>query len=285
MMKHLQEAFSFDIHIRRDVDTKFSPEGIKVVATDIRKGVVYEANGVKVMAFLVDHGPVKPAFGYRVDYRAHSVVLSGDTKPSDNLVSFSQGVDLLIHEFGRSKQDPLLDGPPDELLPGSRQTRGQAKTIAEHHTDGLEAERVLTPALRNRMNAVRRGVEHEASANLFRAQLSAPGYSGFARGRGATLACVRRHTQQLDFALNTPEGHSAVRELERARLLQEDTLCRDSVPGATREWMLILRYETELEPYITGRTPTWNRTTLQMWVGACWPGQEAEGSSLDSGLS
>ena len=143
MMKHLQEAFVFDIHIRRDVDEKFSPEGIRVVATDIRQGVVYEANGVKVTAFLVDHGPVKPAFGYRVDYRGHSVVLSGDTTPSDNLVRFSQGVDLLIHERGRSKQDPLLDGPPDELLPDSRTTRGQAKTIADHHTDGLEAGRVF----------------------------------------------------------------------------------------------------------------------------------------------
>ena len=69
--------------------------------------------------------------------------MSGDTKPSDNLVKFSQGVDLLIHEVGRSKQDPLLIGPPDELLPGSRQTRGQVKTIAEHHTDGMEARRVF----------------------------------------------------------------------------------------------------------------------------------------------
>ena len=34
---------------------------------------------------------------------------------------------------------------------------------------------------------------------------------------------------------------------------------------------LISRFETELEPYITGRTPTWNRTTLNMWVNACWP--------------
>lgn len=34
---------------------------------------------------------------------------------------------------------------------------------------------------------------------------------------------------------------------------------------------LIARFEQELEPYITGRTPTWNRTTLKMWVDACWP--------------
>jgi ribonuclease Z len=114
-----------------------------VLATDIREGVIYEANGVKVTAFLVDHGPVKPAFGYRVDYRGHSVVMSGDTKPSDNLVRLSQGVDLLIHEVGRSKLDPALAGPPDELMPGSLLTRGQAKAIAEHHTDGMEAGQVF----------------------------------------------------------------------------------------------------------------------------------------------
>ena len=34
---------------------------------------------------------------------------------------------------------------------------------------------------------------------------------------------------------------------------------------------LAARFETELEPYITGRTPAWNRTTLKMWIDACWP--------------
>jgi ribonuclease Z len=143
MMNRLVEAFAFDIHVRRDVDEKFSPDGIKVKATDIGEGIVYEANGAKVTAFLVDHGPVKPAFGYRVDYRGHSVVISGDTKPSDNLVKYSQGVDVLIHEVGRSKRDPALIGPPDEIPPGAASTRGQLKTIAEHHTDPDEAAQVL----------------------------------------------------------------------------------------------------------------------------------------------
>ena len=94
---------------------------------DIHEGVVYAANEVKVTAFLVDHAPVSPAFGYRIDYRGRSVVLSGDTKPSDNLVKFSQGVDVLIHEVGRWKQDPVFDGPPGELIPGTRATRGQGQ--------------------------------------------------------------------------------------------------------------------------------------------------------------
>lgn len=41
--------------------------------------------------------------------------------------------------------------------------------------------------------------------------------------------------------------------------------------GLINQETLISRFEAELEPYITGRTPTWNRTTLNMWVDACWP--------------
>jgi len=144
MMQHLQEAFSFDIHIRRDVDEKFPADGIKAVATDIREGVVYQQNNVKVIAFLVDHAPVVPAFGYRIEYQGHSVVLSGDTKPSENLVKMAQGADVLIHEFGRWKQDPLLSGPPNEVIPGTRNvTRDKIQAIANHHTDGAEAGRIF----------------------------------------------------------------------------------------------------------------------------------------------
>ncbi len=35
--------------------------------------------------------------------------------------------------------------------------------------------------------------------------------------------------------------------------------------------ILVSRFETEMEPYLVGRTETWNRTTLQMWIDACWP--------------
>jgi ribonuclease Z len=151
MTAHLSEAFAFDIHVRRDLDEKFTPEGIKIIATDIREGVVYDAAGVKVTAFLVDHGAVAPAFGYRVDYGGHSVVLSGDTKPTDNLVKFARGADVLIHEIGRSKSDPALTGPPDEPMPGvPGATRRQVRTIAEHHTDVAEVTRVfqrVTPKL------------------------------------------------------------------------------------------------------------------------------------------
>lgn len=60
--------------------------------------VVYDQGGVTVTAYKVDHAPVEPAFGYRIDYRDRSVSLSGDTIYSENLIAVSEGVDILFHE-------------------------------------------------------------------------------------------------------------------------------------------------------------------------------------------
>ena len=98
MMSHLEKAFQFDIRIRRDEVEELPAQGIEIVTTELGEGVVYDDGGVKVIAFLVDHGPVRPAFGYRIDYEGRSVVLSGDTTYSDNLIKHSQGTDLLVHE-------------------------------------------------------------------------------------------------------------------------------------------------------------------------------------------
>jgi ribonuclease Z len=135
MMQHLQEAYAFDIHIRRDVDTKLPGAGAEVVAQDIEEGVVYNSAGVKVTAFLVDHGEIKPAFGYRVDYGGHSVTLSGDTRPSENLIKFAHGTDVLIHE--------VID-PEAFAETVSTDTLEQRKKIIEHHTTPEQAGIVFT---------------------------------------------------------------------------------------------------------------------------------------------
>jgi len=135
MMDYLQKAFAFDIHIRRDVDEHFSDEGIKVISHDVQEGIVYEHDGVKVTAFLVDHGPVKPAYGYRVDFAGHSVAISGDTRPSDNLVRNSKGVDVLIHE--------TLD-PANLRSHGGNLSPAQVEAIIAHHTSPEQAGEIFT---------------------------------------------------------------------------------------------------------------------------------------------
>jgi ribonuclease Z len=128
MLQHLEQAFEFDIHVRRDIDEKMSAEGIRTIGHDIAEGTVYDQDGVRITAFLVDHGPVKPALGYRLDYAGHSVALSGDTKPNENLVRAARGVDLLIHE---AVDDVSLRA----LVPSQR----LFEAIVAHHTTPEQA--------------------------------------------------------------------------------------------------------------------------------------------------
>lgn len=131
MMSHLEKAFKIDIESRHS--DKASPEGVVIKAEDIRQGVVYEKNGVKITAFEVDHKPFKQAFGYRIDYSGRSVVLSGDTTFSENLIRYSKGVDLLIQEVVSPESLARLKFP-DEL----------AKAIIAKHTTPAQAGEIFS---------------------------------------------------------------------------------------------------------------------------------------------
>jgi len=71
------------------------PFAIDAATPDV---TVLEAPDLKVIAFPVDHGPVKPAVGYLFIYKGRRVVVSGDTAPSARLERDAQGADVLVHE-------------------------------------------------------------------------------------------------------------------------------------------------------------------------------------------
>jgi len=128
MMEHLPQAFAVDIRVRR---RNYPPEGVKLVAHEIREGVVLEGGGVKISAFEVDHGGEElPAFGYRIDYGGRSVVLSGDTTFNDNLIRHAEGADVLVHEV------TAAGGSTPE-------NAQQLKRIAANHTTPEQAAEVF----------------------------------------------------------------------------------------------------------------------------------------------
>jgi ribonuclease Z len=112
----IMKFYAADIHIRRDLTEKLPAAGAKINLHTVREGVIYEDEDVRVTAFLVDHAPVEPAFGYRFDQiektnvagnRAEnlstvrvtaSIVISGDTHPNENLIRYAKNADVLIHE-------------------------------------------------------------------------------------------------------------------------------------------------------------------------------------------
>lgn len=95
MMTHIRAAYQADFEMRGG-DRR--PNAAQFQVMDVSgNGVVLEEDGVTVTAFLVSHY-AQESFGYRLDYNGRSVVISGDTGPSENLVEHARGADLLLHE-------------------------------------------------------------------------------------------------------------------------------------------------------------------------------------------
>src|SRR5688572_20316248 len=102
MTEHILAAYREDIRIRRrDKQVLGVPEqaeGYNVHAHEISAGIVYEDENVTVKAFLVNHGDVAQAFGYRFETPDRTIVISGDAAPSQSVVDNCAGCDVLIHE-------------------------------------------------------------------------------------------------------------------------------------------------------------------------------------------
>ncbi len=96
MAENTARAFEADSTVR--TVGRGAPQGsASIIPYEIESdGVVLEEGGVTVTAFRVTH--IKQSYGYRVDYRGRSVLLSGDTRFDRNLIMHGQGVDLLIHQ-------------------------------------------------------------------------------------------------------------------------------------------------------------------------------------------
>jgi len=171
----LLDFFAVDIPVRRDLTEMHPGAGATINTHIVEEGVVYEDEDVRVTAFLVDHRPMGPAFGYRFDLLApgeplaptaavpsapagsvpgsgdeapasssalsapplapgeppmsqaehaqpvipsgarnlllRSIVISGDTRPSQNLIKYAKGADLLIHEAYLPEHFDKVDSP------------------------------------------------------------------------------------------------------------------------------------------------------------------------------
>lgn len=86
----------FDIHEISHPDTLVADYNNR--APDMEPFVIHDDGVVRVSAILVPHGPVYPSYAFRFDSEEGSVVFSGDTAASDNIVRLAQGADMLVHE-------------------------------------------------------------------------------------------------------------------------------------------------------------------------------------------
>jgi len=100
MTEHVLAAYSEDFAARtrdRELYTVGAfPDGHAVNAHEIEAGVVYKDANVTVTAFATKH--TMESFGYRFDAPDRSVVISGDTNPTQATIDACNGCDVLIHE-------------------------------------------------------------------------------------------------------------------------------------------------------------------------------------------
>ena len=115
---NMRDSLKPDPHTLIHVDEITLPSGLVVdpdvdPAPPMEPFVVFEDANVRVSATLVKHPPVFPAFGYRFDTADGSIVFSGDTAFSDNLIQLAQGADILVHEvIDPQWVESLFPSPP-----------------------------------------------------------------------------------------------------------------------------------------------------------------------------
>jgi len=133
------EMNAYDIHARMADEGRVPLVPLVHVHEITKGGPVMQDESVKVTAALVHHPPIVPSFAYRFDAADRSIVISGDTTPSDNLIQLAQGADVLVHEA-------LYVPGVDRLVARVPNAPALKQSILSHHTSAEDAGRVAQAA-------------------------------------------------------------------------------------------------------------------------------------------
>jgi ribonuclease Z len=117
---------------------------IQELAEADERVVFLRQDGLEISAFAVHHDPVKPAYGYRFDYKGRSLVITGDTAKSDGVVRAAKGADVLLHE-AQANQLITMIGEVAGAAGRPRVTKIMGD-ILTYHTTPVEAAEVANAA-------------------------------------------------------------------------------------------------------------------------------------------
>jgi ribonuclease Z len=159
-VEHLIEAMSYDIRVR--VGPVLRTESLVPQVEEIEEGWSASGSGWQLSAFRVEHLPVDEAFGFRLDQDSSSIVVSGDTRYSENLIAHAQDADILVHEvFWAQGLNSIAAAATD------REERARFELLKTYHTASDEVGKVAAGA----------GARHLVLSHLLRAQGSADDFA------------------------------------------------------------------------------------------------------------
>ena len=97
MVENIEKAYAQDVHIRVHGNEQGKAKNYVYEVIEIESGKIYKENNFQIIPFSVEHGEW-PSFGFRITTPDRTIIYSGDTKPCDNIIKYSKGCDVLIHE-------------------------------------------------------------------------------------------------------------------------------------------------------------------------------------------
>jgi ribonuclease BN (tRNA processing enzyme) len=126
---------AYDIRIRQ-IDEHRPPFRPLVRPHDLKgAGFVMDDGLVRVTTAKVIHPPIDLALAYRFDAPDRSIVISGDTRPTDSLIRLAKGADVLVHEA-------MMPDRVTDLVGKLPNRQALARSILSHHTSAEQAGQV-----------------------------------------------------------------------------------------------------------------------------------------------
>ncbi|NNC36179.1 MAG: MBL fold metallo-hydrolase [Acidimicrobiales bacterium] len=125
-----------------------NPSGFGATANEIDftadSQLVLIDGDIKITAFKVNHEPVSPAFGYRIDYKDRSIAISGDTAYDPNVAEASKGVDVLFHEALNMDMVKTMQAGAENN--GAKRMAKIMYDIRDYHTSPVDAAKTAEAA-------------------------------------------------------------------------------------------------------------------------------------------